>query len=382
MQNLLRQNNEDLLRDIEQIRAALREAEPSLLPELRAFYEWLVVRCEGLQQEILQNLDDLGLGQDRILPDVLSNTQVITRYLHLFNRFLISPVIRARPSDQLCLRLLQWLHAAHPYTQHIPAAFSDGSFASWPDPRFPTIYFMPPSAQRRLLYLPLFFHEFGHLLYACHKLELDDLVRGLQQTISECLEPSAQRDDAHAQRDQARRSVIVETWFEWTHEIFCDAVGLVIGGPAFAHAFSMYFRLLGRDEYHLRPEYLAGREHPVTWLRIRLIADRARRMRCREIAPSLENVWQTIANQMSIREDYYGFYVPEFLPAIQQTIDDMLEEASPRRFEGHEVDTSAQDIRLMSPVQLVNQAWHHFYTDASNYSDWENETIRLWLDAL
>lgn len=127
---------------------------------------------------------------------------MITRYLYLFNRILISPVIRARPSDRLCLRFLQWLHSAHPQSQHIPAAFSDGSFASWPDPRFPTIYVMPPSAQRRLLYLSLFFHEFGHLLYACHKPEMDDLVRSLQQTISEYLEPSVQRDDAHAKREQ------------------------------------------------------------------------------------------------------------------------------------------------------------------------------------
>lgn len=78
---------------------------------------------------------------------------------------------------------------------------------------------MPPSAQRRLLYLPLFFHEFGHLLYACHKPEMDSLVRYLQQTISQYLEPSAQRDDLHSKREQEWRSLIVETWFEWTHEI-------------------------------------------------------------------------------------------------------------------------------------------------------------------
>jgi hypothetical protein len=327
----------------------------------------------------LQNLGVLSLGQDRILPNILRDTQVITKYLRLFNRYLISPVIRARVSDRLCLRLLNWLHAAHPQTQHIPAAFNDGSFASWPDPRFPTIYFMPPSAQGRLLYLALFFHEFGHLLYACRRREMDDLVKSLQQTISEHLEPSAQRDDVHAKKEQEWRSIIVETWFEWTHEIFCDAVGLVIGGPAFAQSFSLYFRMLGRDEYQLKPEYLVGREHPVTWLRIRLIADRARRMGFSNVAASLESSWLTIAKQMSVTEDYYGFYVPEFLPAIQQTIDDMLEEASPRRFEDHEVDASAQDISLMSPVKLVNQSWDQFYRDAVGYSDWEKDTIHIWL---
>ena len=173
---------------------------------------------------------------------------------------------------------------------------------------------MPPSAQQLLLYLPLFFHEFGHLLYVCHKPEMDDLVRSLQQTISEYLEPSVQRDDAHAKREQKQRSEIVESWFEWTHEIFCDAVGLVIGGPAFAHPFSMYFRMLGRDEYYLKPKYLEGRAHPVTWLRVRLIVDRARRMGFSELAASLESIWLTIANQMSVTEDYYGFYIPTDIP--------------------------------------------------------------------
>lgn len=382
MRDLLRHNNEDLLRDAEQIRASLRQAELSLLPELRLFHEWLVGQCDGLHQGILRNIVYLDLGQDAILPDVLSNTQVITRYLHLFNSYFISPVIRARASDRLCLRLLQWVHAAHPKTQHIPAAFSDGSFASWPDPRFPTIYFMPPSSQQRLLYLALFFHEFGHLLYACHRKEMDDLVKSLQQAISEHLEPSAQRDDAYAKKEQEWRSVIVETWFEWTQEIFCDSVGLVIGGPAFIHSFSLYFRMRGREQYHLKPEYLAGSDHPVTWLRIRLIADRARRMGFNNVAASLESSWITIAKQMSVAEDYYGFYVPEFLPAIQQTIDDMLEEASPRRFKDDEVDNSAQDVRLMSPVKIVNEAWHNFYQDNAGYSDWENNAINLWLDTI
>jgi Rps23 Pro-64 3,4-dihydroxylase Tpa1-like proline 4-hydroxylase len=57
----------------------------------------------------------------------------------------------------------------------------------------------------------------------------------------------------------------------------------------------------------------------------------------------------------------------------------MLEEASPRRFEDHEVDTSAQDIRLMSSVKLVNQAWQQFYRGAMGYSNWENNTISIWL---
>ena len=172
---------------------------------MQSFYDWLIVRLDTFNQLIEENLRDLDRQQDSILPDILSNTQVVTRYLQLFNRFLISPVIRVQPSDRLCLKLLSWLHAAHSKTSGIPVAMSDGDFASWPDPRFPTIYFMPPSAQRRLLYLPLFFHEFGHLLFASHKQEMEDLITDLQKQIADFLEPSQQQGDSQSPLELEQR---------------------------------------------------------------------------------------------------------------------------------------------------------------------------------
>ncbi|MFO1432078.1 MAG: hypothetical protein U1F76_18370 [Candidatus Competibacteraceae bacterium] len=67
MRILLQQNNQDLLRDVEQVRAALQEAELSLLPELKTFYDWLIARCEDLHQKIVQNLDDLAIS-NRLVP--------------------------------------------------------------------------------------------------------------------------------------------------------------------------------------------------------------------------------------------------------------------------------------------------------------------------
>jgi hypothetical protein len=259
-------------------------------------------------------------------------------------------------------------------------ALSDGDFASWPQVSWPTIYFMPPSAQHRLLYLPLFFHEFGHLLYACHEPEMDELVKALQKVIAQFLEPSAQRDDRHAQSEAKQRSVIVETWYEWAHELFCDAVGFQMAGPAFAYSFSMYFRVLMRDQYHIRPEELEHRGHPVTWLRIRLLADRARRMGFGADSRLLEDTWNKIAATMGVVEDYYGFYIDELLPSIRQTIDDMIVEAAPRAFEAHEV-SAAELLRLDSdstsslPVQLLNQAWRKFLDDEDGYTAWEKQAI-------
>lgn len=68
-----------------------------------------------------------------------------------------------------------------------------------PDLRFPVIYYMPSSSQRGLLYLALFFHEFGHLLYACHKREMDDLIRSLLEEIENLLKPVIELDDQYSQ---------------------------------------------------------------------------------------------------------------------------------------------------------------------------------------
>jgi len=58
---------------------------------------------EALRQQLLQNLRDLQLNRDNILPDVLSVTQEVTRMYHLLNRHFLSPVLRAKPTDRLCL---------------------------------------------------------------------------------------------------------------------------------------------------------------------------------------------------------------------------------------------------------------------------------------
>lgn len=389
MREILRQNCADLLRDIERLGETLRQGASSVPAELAPFYRWVCEACEAYRGRAEENLRLLAIGLDDILPDVLSETQNLLLDFQLFNRRLIGPVLRARESDRLCLMLVGWLHGNHQQARKIPAALSDGDFASWPFPDWPAVYFMPPSAQHRLLYLPLFFHEFGHILYSCYKLSMDGLVEKLQKKVRQLLEPSAQLDDQVARRDEQKRRAISETWYEWMHELFCDAVGFVIGGPAFAYSFSMYFRLLGREEYHLRYEELVGREHPVTWLRMRVLADRARRMGYGDIADELEETWGRIAETMGVEEDYYGFYESKWLPDIQATIDSMLADAELGSFSSTEASaTSADasgdlsvDLTTFSFILLLNQAWRKFLKDPASYAAWERRAINTLLTA-
>jgi len=378
MREILRQSNVDLLREIARLELVLSSV--SVLPELSAYHEQISKVCEVLHKQGRQNLHDLDLNKDEILPDILSGTQNLAKLFRLYNEHFASPILRSLPSDRLCLRVITWLHANHPKTQNVPAGLSDGGFRIWPEPRLPIVYFMPPSRQRGLLYLPLFFHEFGHLLYACHEPEMDNLVRELQEAISDLLEPVSQRDDLQARENAKVRQAIVERWYEWIQELFCDVVGFTIGGPCFIHAFSMYLRMGGRDEFHLPQEELESSRHPVTWLRIRLLADRAHLMGWSAEADELENEWGKIAATMGITEEHYGFYDDRFLPSIRQTIDDMLTEASPYyQFSAEDVSPSDWNPESSSPVHLLNRAWSIFLNNPSVYDSWEDQAISDFL---
>lgn len=379
MRALLRRSNQALLGEVDKLESALSSA--SVLPELSAYDKWIGEVCAHVREQGFQNLQDLDRGRDEILPDVLSETQRLAGWFRLYNERLVGPLLRSLPSDRLCLRVIAWLHSSHPEVQHVPAALSDGSFGVWPDPRLPIVYFMPSSRQLGLLYLPLLFHQFGHLLYTCHKPEMDDLVRELQERIEDLLTPISQRDDAQARERAKLRKAIVETWYEWAQELFCDAVGFTIGGPCFIHAFSTYFQMGGRSVFHLPPEDLEMSSHPVTWLRIRLLTDRVRKAGLFTESDDLKTEWDNIAKMVGVSEDYYGFYGAEFLPHVRQTLDDMLVETSPYHYIDSDLSSSKWDPDRSSPVHLVNRAWSVFLDDPEEYDRWERRVINAFLAA-
>ena len=369
MKNILEQSNLILLKEIDLLIASFQNKK-DIAQELIPFYEKVSKACLQLRNEIQQSINDLRKSHENILEEILSDTQRHTREFYLYNYRLAIPIRRYLPSDRLCLKILHWLHSVHNRTKKIPCGFCDGDVGIWPEPTYPVIYFMPSSAQYGLLYLPLFFHEFGHLLYACHQPELDDLVKELQAAITDLLKPVVQYDNLQVQQDAKNKRIIVETWYIWIQELFCDAVGFQIGGLCFANAFSMYLKMLGRDRFVLSFEKLAYSPHPITWLRVHLLSTLLEKFELTKYANKLENEWKTIAEALSIREDYYGFYLDKFLDPVLETIDDMLTEAEPYQFGNHEITDFNLNPQEMSPVQLLNAAWSKFYENPETYLDW------------
>ena len=135
--------------------------------------------------------------------------------------------------------------------------------------------------------------------------------------------------------------------------------------------------MFGRNEYHISSNKLEYTAHPVTWLRILLLADRVKQMGDNLNAENLEETWKCIAENMGIVEDYYGYYEPDFLPLIQQTIDDMLTEAEPYNYRCSEKEMNLQNNQ--TPIHLLNQAWDKFYKDPEKYFFGEKTTISKFL---
>lgn len=377
IRSYLERRNHEILRDL---RIQIEQIEAAQAPnELSIYKSKVLERCQNLCKDVELNLQYLAIGEDSILEDLLSRTQQATQESRLMSSMWIVPLLRARDTDRLCLSTIQWLHLSHRETAVYPAAFISGNCAIRPFRHIAPIYVFPSVEQTSLLYQPLLFHEFGHLLYSIHKLEMDDLVRELQYEVNELLMPVSQRNDRYSENMTAQRQDIAFTWYAWTQELFCDAVGFEIGGPSFLHAFSNFLNTRDMGNYYRDQRELQYSSHPVTWLRIHFLSRRAKDAGFIDLAHKIEKEWDDIAQLMGIVEDYHGYYDESADLVVWKTIQDMLMEASPRHFEHVEV-TNNDDLQgWQSPIGLLNSAWNIYLNDFENYSRWEQNQIGNYL---
>jgi hypothetical protein len=364
MRERLEETNRDLLHQIGVLLTVIERT--TVAPELVAYREQVIALCKKLEGEAARHLRDLSYSIPDTIPDILSATQGALCLFDFVNERLAPPVIRYREEDRCALVVLHWLHNGSEQTSHRPFAVSDGSFAIYPPPEGPAVYHLPLSRRETLLYLPLLFHEYGHLLYASHRPEMDELVAEFQDMVKRVLAPGTVRDGAQARRDESVRQAIVSAWYPWLQEFFCDAVGLTLGGEAFLKAFSHYFRHRSPEEYFVPRRKQLSREHPVTYLRMRMLVDRCDGLGLGSSGADVREAWEETARLIGVREDYEGTWSEELYLPLRRTLDDMLVQASPRKFEADE----SQEL-----VGLIADAWRRFESDGANYAQWEREAI-------
>lgn len=354
----------------QQINTLLRAVEEKETPtEIESYRQWVLDFLHQKNKQVEKNLRNLNRGIPSIFPEILSYTEEVSQQIRLLTIFYIPTIHRSIQSDKIGLKLLMWLHKKHEQSKDIPFAISDGAFGIYPTT--PTLYYLPATDQKGLLYLPLFFHEFGHLLFKLHKPEMDELVKEIQLGIEEYNRPVIVHNDERSEEEFRNMEAIVNTWYKWMQEFFCDAVGLVIGGESYLYAFSAYCQMGGRDEFHLRKEDLNSRTHPVTLIRIRLLIRRARKLGLHEAAGHIEREWLLLQKQYIQSPEYFGYYADEYEPIVEENLDYMLEEANPHLFGALE----------NSPVHILNEAWLEFLKHPAAFAEWEaNAVVRFLRD--
>lgn len=375
MWDYLKEANTDLLYQIEVVQEVMGGT--SVAGELTPYLGQVSQLCAELRLQALRNLQDIEYRVESTLSDILAETQRLTEFFELVNTRLAIPIVRAKREDRLGLLFLRFLHDSNPKSALLPYGITDGNFAVYPSPVIPPVYLLPVTRQTTLLYLPLVYHEYGHVLYALHKQELDDLVEEFQKVVARSLLPQSVRGSSATAATAFRRRVVT-AWYAWAQEMYCDAVGLTIGGPSFLKAFSHFFRTRSVDQYYLPREEQLCRKHPVTWLREKLLIDRARKFGFLDLADSVDRAWLQTANTLNIAEDYEGTWREEYLLPVREMLDNMIEESQPyqHRPEDAEVD---EGLPRFNPIQLCNLAWSQFEKEPATFRHWERTRIEQFL---
>jgi hypothetical protein len=209
---------------------------------------------------------------------------------------------------------------------------------------------------------------------------MDALVGDFQRAVEAELLPASQRNDQYAQEQARLRQSIVETWYKWIQEFFCDAVGLSIGGPCFLYAFSEYVGKLQPTDYLRQASDLHGSSHPISWLRIRLLAERAERAGFGGCADTVLRNWREVASLLSISHDYHGFYTDSMKTFLVQTVDDMMVEAAPCQCDPSEAEGIGWENTPVNLVALLNRAWANYLDHPTDFQSWETDVLKQAYD--
>jgi hypothetical protein len=373
----LQRRNQDVKQDLDQIVALVSRTQIPV--ELEPYRIAFLARTQQFLNSCRENFALLSTGEDSLLADVLSETSTLVQYTRLLKFRYLRGLYRAMDWDRVCLRTITWLHKEHEQTKDYPAVFADDDVSIVPSKGLP-FYFFPCVEQRGLRFQPLFFHEFGHLLYKCHELELDVLVGDFQQFVESELLPVSQRNDQYAQEQARVRQSIVETWYKWIQEFFCDAVGFEIGGPCFLYAFSEYISKFQSADYSRQAPDLHGSSHPVSSLRVKLLMERAQRKGFEEAANWIGERWNDAAVLLNVVEDHHGFYTASLKARLTQTLDDMLIEVAPRQFTNEEATGHGWDAPSTNLVALLNHVWIHYFAGPSTFQPWESHVLERHYD--
>ena len=100
--------------------------------------------------------------------------------------------------------------------------------------------------------------------------------------------------------------------------------------------------------------------------------DRAKKLGLAGIADEIEEGWHITAQTLGVREEYEGMWAEDFFVPLRKTLDDMLEESSPRKFTEDDLKPYADTGNLLA---LLFESWQSFEANPAGYRAWEKSMI-------
>ncbi|MCE9562119.1 MAG: hypothetical protein K8U57_08695 [Planctomycetes bacterium] len=368
--------NADLLRRVQAIQRLIDAALVS--GTMAGYCQQVREFCAEQEKRARLHLAELRGSNAGLLGDLFNATSVLAQKVRYADRTLAVPLVRFRRQDVLALRVLQWLHQSTKETAHLTFALGEDDYKVWASPMMPCIYYILLTHRQSLLSLPLVFHEFGHVLYECHKPEMDELVKEFRETVSHFLTPQAVGDASLAAQGLEFRQQAVTCWYTWAQEFFCDAVGLTIGGSAFLRSLSRHFHSLSREEYAIDRATLLRRKHPLTWLRIQLLCRRATAMGYERVSTMVAEEWHSTASDLGIEEEHHGTWDETLRPDFDKMIDDMLVQSDPPSCTDLDAKAGSR-TPITSILALFHAAWAAYGDAPDTYEVWERLAIRRFV---
>ncbi len=347
------------------------------IPRLLVPYRQMILQAlNQARAAAKRNLSDLDANGELLLVDLLSEAARLLGASRLLTRRMADPLLRATPESAVGLWLINWMHETDPQTRRYPAALVDGAPSVLPFTDITPLYGFPALEQYSVLMLPLLLHEYGHILHLIHQAEMNDLIADLQRVIGNSLQPSSSRNDEMAKAMAERRKRIVDRWYIWIVELFCDAVGLTMGGASYLSAFATYCGTLRQSDYGAAATATEVSQHPFPALRIQLLLNRAEKLGLHYDAGIVRTEWDAMANALqAYKVDSLGYFDPAWLGSIEATIDDMLVEANPRAFTSEETAAEHDWTPQDSPILLCNRAWRIKTEAPHDFAEWEARSL-------
>ena len=336
---------------------------------------------DGLRQICLTRLDATQVALQRLAEETIVDTVLQTpRRVREFKRLAeqlevvesvgVFALSRVSQDDDFLNRLITDIcrEIKYPLIPPVVSRISQDYFHIYQDFN---LLCLPLMESRFLLHLPDIYHELCHPFHQKQSADLP-MLEGYHATYKRCLFEAARHfRDAGAAADRLSNSesklyqlqLWRTCWIKfWMQELFCDLLGVLITGPAFA--WSHYHLCVKRGGDPYETPLISTSTHPADDARMRAVLMMLAMAGFEAERNRIETAWQEFNKVMGYRP------TAEYRQAYPDTLLSEIVGATKQSVEGMGMVTAKPDSQTRI-AGILNAAWQEFWRVPGDYQAWE-----------